>query len=122
MNNAEIINLVEKHSVLAAVKYVKDHNKNWILADCKEYVENVMGNRQKQIGSITWFNCDYLPPISEITEFGTYSVEVLVSNNINVAKSKYVRLPDGKNVGWFGVNVFGFEPTHWAYINLPKPS
>jgi hypothetical protein len=80
-------------------------------------------NWQKEQGTIQWFEIakDGLPKkISAITEIGEYTKTVLVTDGAMLHITQYVYL-NGRPIGWFGGPSLLLEPTHWAYINLPKP-
>lgn len=111
--------LLKSDGKLNAVKYL--HQRNYgDLKECLRYVNDISNSLGNNMGTITWISCeDHLPAIFENTELGSYSTEVFVTDKLNIYKSKFVRGIDGTPVGWFGQNVFGFTPTHFAYINLP---
>lgn len=72
---------------------------------------------QKQQG-IEWIRCDReLPAPFERTNFGVNSLQVLVTDGLNLSNTYYSYSHDAVGYGWFAIV---FTPTHWAIINLPK--
>lgn len=72
---------------------------------------------QKQQG-IDWIRCDMeLPAPFERTNFGANSLQVLISDGLNLSNTHYAYSHAGEGIGWFALV---FTPTHWAIINLPK--
>jgi hypothetical protein len=121
MIDNDLLLKLAKASTTQAVKYVHE-TTNKPIPECKDFVTyyKIEAGIDVPVGTITWFDCDKVkPPILEITELGSYSVEVLITDKINIHKSKFCRAIDGSLVGWFGQNIFGFTPTHWAFINFP---
>lgn len=112
--------LNESHSGLKAIRYMKEET-GLSLTECKAYLDKIMQQKQELVGTITWFRCDdILPPTAAKTELSNLSVKVLVTDKVHINTSFYVRLKNDTPAGWLGSNNLGFEPTHWAYINLPE--
>lgn len=82
----------------------------------KLHNEYVMEQLSKPIGTITWFKCeDQQPPPIESDKFG-YSESVIATDKKRVAAVSYCHGHNGAEKHWD----CSFEPTHWAYINLPE--
>lgn len=73
-------------------------------------------------GTITWFKCeDRLPHPKEFPIYDDvkYSDFVLATNGKHVKELSYAFTRHNKPIGWVK-DSSTFEPTHWAYINLPE--
>lgn len=88
----------------------------------KLFTEHIMEQYSKPRGTITWFRCeDQLPPPKEFPIYDgvKYSAEVLLINKLKRIKStSHAFTREGKSIGWILDNP-EFNPTHWAFINLP---
>jgi hypothetical protein len=117
LDNSEIIRLLKSESTLVAVKYVKD-TTGWMLKECSEYVKNIRDNILGGIGTITWFRCeDQLPPPSNDPNKSRYSDELFLTDGKFIEKGHYCHSPLNENELPFWTS--HYDPTHWAYINLP---
>lgn len=117
INNSHILELLKSdNGFLMAIKYVKECS-NWMLKECKEYVENIRKSKILSIGTISWFRCeDQLPPIKHEDYLGKPSEMVLVwGPNGFPIQTYYVHSVKT----WFSSNNIPFEITHWAFINTP---
>jgi hypothetical protein len=100
----------------AAIQFEQDYVKSdSILTDAQKFEAGA--NWQKQQANIQWFEIakDGLPPIPET---GNCTDSLLIwKEGRSITQSSYYEA----DAGFFSHAFGNWQPTHWAYFNLPKP-
>lgn len=105
----------------AAEKEALDHGKGFysqaVIDDLEAFF--IKGAAWQREQGIDWISvAERLPEIEHvINQIGaSYTMRVLVTNGRGYDFSQAVFQQNGNHIGWLG----DYNPTHWAYINLPK--
>ncbi len=114
MKKEEVLKIIQSQGVLSAIRYVRTET-GLPLQDCRDLINRMKTDISiNPIGTITWYSCGIVkPPITD-TELNASDSVLIWKEGCSIANATYNSVVDK----FFHVNG-NWQPTHWAFINLP---